>query len=415
MKKVIVALIIIFILSIFNISYAVENVSLVTDRNIVSKGEEFNISINISNISVSALTAKISFNATKVEYLGGLENSNIVGNKVLFVWFDENGGNTPKSNETIATFKFRAKENGNAEFKIEGIFFDVNEREIPVTFSDTKILISDEIVNNENVSSDNAYLKILRLNEEGVSPNFDKNINEYIIILNTGINSLNITAIPENRDAKVDIIGNENLKNGLNIISINVTSKDNSRKMTYTIKATKTKDIQMANPNLESIEIEHAELVPAFDNNITNYSAYIPNEITIPKILAIPENSRATIRITGAENLKIGNNRINVTVTGEDGITIKTYTVNVNRMTKGEEVARAKEQEENLKKSQEIMRSASYIPEYTSVNVEKPMIDSIEGIENTKKNIIITVLIGIAVITCVSYMLYIQIKKMNKL
>jgi hypothetical protein len=79
--------------------------------------------------------------------------------------------------------------------------------------------------NTQTVSS-NANLKELHLNIEGLSPAFQKTITKYNIIVGNDINQININAIPEEQNAKVEITGNTNLKTGINQIKIIVTAQD---------------------------------------------------------------------------------------------------------------------------------------------------------------------------------------------
>ena len=59
-------------------------------------------------------------------------------------------------------------------------------------------------------------------------------------------------------------------------------------------------------------------------------------------ILAIPQNENAKVEIAGANNLKIGDNNITVTVYAENGVTFKKYKITVHRRNEKEQ----KEQEE---------------------------------------------------------------------
>ena len=66
-----------------------------TEKNQIKKGEEFKISLEISDASISALTAWIYFDETKIEFVSGPDNSNIIDNRIVYTWYDKNGGNTP--------------------------------------------------------------------------------------------------------------------------------------------------------------------------------------------------------------------------------------------------------------------------------------------------------------------------------
>jgi len=154
MKKIFVFIFIFCILYLYNVSYGSENVMLYTDKNYILKDDEFTVSINVKDISVVALTIRLNFDINKVDPVEIPKNSNVVGNKILFIWFDETGDSYSKNNNTIADFKFRAIEKGDAKFEVEGMFFDKNETKIPVTFSDMKVIINEEEENELKISQE---------------------------------------------------------------------------------------------------------------------------------------------------------------------------------------------------------------------------------------------------------------------
>lgn len=83
------------------------------------------------------------------------------------------------------------------------------------------------------------------------------------------------------------------------------------------------------NTNLKVLSIEGVELTPAFSANVTEYSVKLVNykEQSL-KIDAKAEDEKATLKVEGNEEIKIGENVISITVTAEDGTT-KVYKVTV--------------------------------------------------------------------------------------
>ena len=348
-----------FFIILFNPSniFAVQNIFLKSNVTNVKKGEEFEISINVNNISIAALQLELHFDENKVELISVPENSNHINNIVLYTWFDETGGSNPKNNSEIVKFKFKAKEAGEAIFGANGTFFDKDGHEIVSTLNGTSIYILEENVktsideqNNINVSDNNNYLQIMRLGIEGISPDFNKDITEYYLIVNPSVSNLDITAIPENLEATVNISGNAGLKDGLNKVAIEVISKDKSKKRIYTINVTRTSEPERANTNLETLSIEYFKLEPEFSSNITHYKTKVTNDIKRVNIFAVPENYLASVHIKDIEELQLQNNIIIVTVTAENGITTKDYIINIYRNTIEEDEKDLKEQEENEKK-----------------------------------------------------------------
>lgn len=341
---------------------AVGAVNLTSNKDIVAIDDIFTISINTSNFSAYALTTYLSFDESKVEYVSGPETSNKVDGKVIFTWYDDTGGDTPTKNNTIATFTFKAKSTGTVKFEIVGSFFAANESEITPSFSGINIEIQESLTSAE-VNKNSAYLKTMRLDQEGISPIFDPKVTDYMIIIDPTIDKLNVTAIPENQNATVKVTGNTNLKNGLNKILISVTSQDSSQKLTYTISVTKTSNPAGANANLETLAIENGTLSPAFSNDVTNYYVNVLSSIESLNILAIPESQSASVKITGDKNLVFGENTITITITASDKITKKTFHLTVYRMNEEEERLYNEEQAKELEESQAIIERQSYTTE----------------------------------------------------
>ena len=223
---------------------------------------------------------------------------------------------------------------------------------------------NEEIKLSLNEKDINVNLAVLRLNYPGINPEFNKNIKEYYLIIDNTVNNLEVEAFAEDNQATVTISGNENLKNGKNIINISVQSKDKSKIENYKIYVTKTDNIESANANLEILAIKEGTLNPEFDKNITNYDVELANNIEKVQVLAIPQNENATVEISvntqkdGAmqmnledvtvhENMKIdiGDNKLQIIVLAPDGITTKKYEVNIHRRNVMEESQDTQEQE----------------------------------------------------------------------
>ena len=89
---------------------------------------------------------------------------------------------------------------------------------------------SNEEKEEGSLDPNNTKLKIFRLDKEGMNPVFDPNITEYYFIAGPDVQNLLVTAIPENEKANVKITGNANLKQGINMITIEVTSENQTKK-----------------------------------------------------------------------------------------------------------------------------------------------------------------------------------------
>ncbi|MCI8587556.1 MAG: hypothetical protein HFJ49_02965 [Clostridia bacterium] len=367
--KIICVIIYLFIIcSIYSTTYAITEgtVYLQSDKSTFKKGEEIEITVFLENIKTVSFSTYLYFDNSKVEYISDLENTNIVDNNhIVFVWYDISGGSNPKQGE-LAKFKFRAKEDGMATFNIEGEFYNEAREVLQTKFKDIQIQIGENVVEqyeikentqneqNIDVRKDNAMLEVLRLDKEGIIPNFDKNIYDYYLTVNNDVDYIDILAISENRNSNIEIIGNNNLKEGLNVITIKVISEDKTQSREYKIQVTKTNNIELANTNLENLAIEGILLNPPFDTNITHYKIYVPNNITNLNILAIPQNENANVEISGKDNLKEGINIINVIVTAQNGFSERKYEINCYKRNEKEEKDFQKEEKENMEQLEKI-------------------------------------------------------------
>ena len=375
MKKVI-SIILIFIIvislsiSISNISLAAENLTIKTDNQTIQINENFKIYINIGNIKVASYTLNIYFDNDKLEYIAGPENTNVVNNRIINVWYDQTGGKNTRQNQDIAVFEFKAKETGVVNFNLTGEFYDsngsrintnnINENPTNISNSSLQINIIEQQENNIEPNAitgedNNSLLKIMRLDKEGLIPEFSPDIKDYYFIADLDTNNLEVTAIPEATNANVQISGNQGLKEGLNTILIEVTSRDNSSKSVYTINITKTGNKEAANSNLETLAIENVMLEPIFDVSILNYKASVPNSTENLNVFAVPENINGKVEITGKDNLKEGDNLVKVRVTAPNGYSFKDYIVNVHRRTQEEDKIFEEEQIANSEKLNSII------------------------------------------------------------
>ena len=371
----------------------------------IKNGEEFSFTINLTNIDVAAFDMQINFNNELLEYVSGPENTNVVGNKMITVWYDETGGEKPKQNCELVKYTFKVKEIESEYIAIQGEFYNAEGTKIQ-SFTDGIEIIANEETQTETieiseeseVTSNNSKLKNLRLNHEGMTPVFSPDVIEYYF-LTEDLSALEVTAIPENPTANVMITGNSNFKEGLNTIVIEVTSPDKTSKTQYTISVTKTKELEKANTNLETLAIENVTLEPEFANDIYQYHATVSNTTENLNILAIPEKQNAKVEVTGGENLQYGNNVVNIQVMAENGYTIKQYKINVYKRNEEEQKIADEEQKVNIQKLNAIL-------EEQEEGDEEQKQSNHNIIENMKENVwfvVIYIIFSIIIVIIVIY------------
>lgn len=87
-------------------------------------------------------------------------------------------------------------------------------------------------------------LSSLKINGYTLSPKFSSNVYEYKInVLDPNITKLDVSAVANVENAKVEVTGNTNLVKGENTITITVTSEDGKEKVIYQILVNKDSDV----------------------------------------------------------------------------------------------------------------------------------------------------------------------------
>ena len=398
-----------------NVILASENatVYLSSNKKEANKDEEIEITVNIQNTKTAACNIAVYFEETKVEFISDIENTNLVENKVNFVWFDQLGGEGAKEGE-IVTFKFRAKEDGLVTFTVNGEFYNQKGQLIETDFKEEQVQIGKTEIDlqnqlqeeqGSNPETSNCNLKTLRVDAQGLTPTFEPQIEEYYLVVPNSIQSVDVLAVSDNPNAIIDIKGNTDLKEKINDIKIQVTSADKTKSKVYTIHVSKTDNVEIANTNLEILAIENILLNPPFEALQTNYKVEVSNETENLNIFAVPENEKATVEINGKDNLKEGNNLVTVVVKAQDKITTKTYRINVNRRNLEEE---KKYQEEKEKQKEELENA--YKIEKTSATIDNSQEQSIKN-QKFPYKIIAILTIGALIIALIVWGIVWRIKK----
>ena len=181
-------------------------------------------------------------------------------------------------------------------------------------------------VNITRLADKNVYLKTLEIDNGTLSPTFDKTRGVYTVNIPYTENSLDMNIETEDKNAKYEVIGNNNLRYGSNEVKIRVTSSDGSASKTYVLNVIKQGNIDN---NLEALAID-GELVEDFNPNTTHYELEVEYEKESTLIEAIPADETASVTGTGYYSLSEGLNTINVYVTSQSGL-IKTYEIEVTR------------------------------------------------------------------------------------
>ena len=140
------------------------------------------------------------------------------------------------------------------------------------------------------------------------------------VFLEPGTQSVAVVATPSDASSSVVITGRTGLSSGANTLSVLVTAQSGAT-ATYEV----TLNVQVPS-NISSLVVFKVSGARVADGT----TVYIPSGTTSVAVTAIPSDSAASVVVTGATNLVLGDNTLTVVVTAEDGSnTTSTVTLNV--------------------------------------------------------------------------------------
>lgn len=166
-----------------------------------------------------------------------------------------------------------------------------------------------------------------------LSSSFDPENTQYSLTVPRDTKEVNFDVKTSDSKASYTIQNNTTLEDKESLkVSIKVVAENKSEKI-YTINIIKEESIisEGSNNYLESLIPSIGTLSPSFDKEVTNYVIWLPyenNNITFNPVLEDKNNS--TYDLIGNSNLKLGDNKFFINVTGKDG-SIRRYTITVKR------------------------------------------------------------------------------------
>lgn len=218
------------------------------------------------------------------------------------------------------------------------------------TTANTSTSATTTTTTTQSKKSSNANLSNL-----GIKPNdfkgFKADVTSYDVEVPKDVSSVEIYATVQDKKSSVTGTGKKELRYGLNEFEIVVTAEDGTKK-TYTLNIKReeltenTENVpeRYTGEGLAKLNINDLELSPKFDTNIYEYTVKYIGEETKLNIDVSATDPYYNIDITGNENLKEGENIINILVSDPDGNNVAVYQVTVNKSLVDEEAIRKEEE-----------------------------------------------------------------------
>ena len=288
------------------------------------QNEEIDCNITIENISGISANYKLDDMITYLDLSLDSSWKTYYKDKIGFAI-----GNLTNQSTLTSTLNLKISSSAviNKEYKII-----INN--IETTDNNYNLTTQSNLETTIKVVSNSSYLKSLNVDGIKLNETFNKDTKTYTAT--TTKNSIDISALAENLEAKiVGDIGTHYLNYGANSFTIKVVNQD-GKEMEYQLIITRTNESNKKNtsstkediPTLEEIKISDEEIKLEKDKYLYNIEVdYGIEDISID---AIATDSKNKVIIDKPEKLKVGENKITITVTAEDG-TITTYIVMVDR------------------------------------------------------------------------------------
>jgi gliding motility-associated-like protein len=289
---------------------------------------------NLANIALSSGTLSPVFAPGSTAYTASV--TNVITSITLTPTIDDATATLTVNGTTVAS--------GNAS---QAIPLSVGSNIITTAVTAQDGTTKSYIVTVTRAASSNANLFALGVSSGTLSPLFAQATNAYSVSVANNVSSFTVTPTLADATASIKVnttavpsgntSGNIPLNVGANTITITVTAQDGTIN-TYTLTVTRTPSAIAA---LSALSISAGALNPAFDTGTTSYTATVVQGTASVSFTPTLTDATATVNINGitatnsvasaGQPLVVGNNTINVTITAQDGTTIKTYTVIVNR------------------------------------------------------------------------------------
>jgi formylglycine-generating enzyme required for sulfatase activity len=208
----------------------------------------------------------------------------------------------------------------------------VGENAVAITVTAESGAVKTYTVTVTRQRGDNANLAKLNLSAGTLNPSFSPDTTEYSVTVPNEI--AEFTASGTAAEAKANVGGDSGLPKkisvGANAVDVTVTARDGSTVKTYAITVTRASSNKAS---LASLAMSTGTLMPPFSPDTTSYTVNVPNGVT--EITATGKIADAKSSMAGSsgvpQKLAVGANKIEISVTAEDGATTKTYAITVRR------------------------------------------------------------------------------------
>lgn len=218
------------------VSAASATVSITLKDTEVKLNDTFSVIIKVeATDDIGGFETFLTYDESKLEFISG--GSLITGGDGILRVSDMNPENIVKSRKYVLQFK--ALKQGNAQIEtMDQAYVYTYEDSAEMSVSSNRLSIT---IGTDETVSNNTKLNSLRISPGVLSPEFSAKTTKYTAEVESNVKELIISAMAQDKDAKITTKGNKDLKSGPNEVNIIVTAPSGDQK-TYTIVVTKKED-----------------------------------------------------------------------------------------------------------------------------------------------------------------------------
>ena len=310
-----------------------------------SSGQTRNETITVTGVNPGTARITISINATGTDNEELNLDSKIVDVTVKSISTNNylsdikiNGVTISGFSKTKTTYNIETEESSviidatkeSSSAKLTGtgqksLNYGSNKIELKVTAENESVRTYTLNINRKDTRDTNNNLSNLTIDKGTLV--FDKSKSSYDVEVESDVDKVTINATTESSKARISGHGLINLKYGINKVELKVTAENESVKV-YTININRSDDRE-ANNDLSDLKIDNGTI--NFDKLTTTYNVEVKNRVDKLLVTATPESEKATVTGAGEKDLIVGDNKIEIKVTAENG-NVKTYTLIVKRL-----------------------------------------------------------------------------------
>ena len=204
----------------------------------------------------------------------------------------------------------------------------VTNLKVTVTAEDGVTKKTYTIAVTRQAPSTDCSLKSLSIPGVALSPDFSSGIFDYSAEVAYTVDQLHVDYAVSHSKATVVVHSPALVAGAVTDITLTVTAEDGVTQRTYTISV---KRAPSKNCDLKSLIVSNATILPVFAPGTFTYTATVNYSVEQLNLQAVAADANATVQINNPKLTVGGVTNVTVTVTAQDGVSKKVYTIKVTR------------------------------------------------------------------------------------